>query len=82
MKRCKIRSITISRELSQAERGTLLAVCGAGAYGFSMSSTYNSRPRAAEVLVNGDDWVVIRERESIDDLMRGEQLTEDAVIEA
>ncbi len=72
----------LGRELSQAERGTLLAVCGAGAYGFSMSSTYNSRPRAAEVLVNGDDWVVIRERESIDDLMRGEQLTEDAVIEA
>jgi diaminopimelate decarboxylase len=44
--------------------------------GFSMSSNYNSRPRAAEVLVDGTDWRVVRQRETIDDLMRGEELNE------
>ncbi len=61
------------RELVLAE-GDLLAVRSAGAYGFTMSSNYNSRPRAAEVMVDGDQLHVIRERESIDDLYRGEQL--------
>lgn len=56
------------------ERGTALAVLSAGAYGFSMSSQYNSRPRAAEVMVNfsGNEWKVIRKRETLSDLIRGE----------
>ncbi len=49
-----------------------LAVLSAGAYGFSMSSNYNTRPRPAEVLVEGDKWRVIRRRETFDDLIRGE----------
>ena len=61
------------RELA-LETGDLLAVRSAGAYGFTMSSNYNSRPRAAEVMVDGDRLHVIRERESIDDLYRGERL--------
>jgi diaminopimelate decarboxylase len=61
------------RELALAE-GDLLAVRSAGAYGFTMSSNYNSRPRAAEVMVDGEQLHVIRARESIDDLYRGERL--------
>jgi len=61
------------RELTLAE-GDLLAVRSAGAYGFTMSSNYNSRPRAAEVMVDGDQIHVIRERESVDDLYRQEHL--------
>jgi len=61
------------RELG-IEAGDLLAVRSAGAYGFSMSSNYNSRPRAAEVMVDGDHYYVIRERETMDDLMKGETL--------
>jgi diaminopimelate decarboxylase len=61
------------RELALAG-GDLLAVRSAGAYGFTMSSNYNSRPRAAEVMVDGDQLHVIRERESVDDLYRDEHL--------
>ncbi|MEK7678665.1 MAG: diaminopimelate decarboxylase, partial [Deltaproteobacteria bacterium] len=46
----------------------------AGAYGFSMSSNYNSRPRAAEVMVKGNNYLVIRKRETVKDLVRGEVL--------
>jgi diaminopimelate decarboxylase len=60
------------RELPDAREGDLLAVMNAGAYGFSMSSNYNSRPRAAEVLVKGDRWAIVRERESNADLIKGE----------
>ena len=52
--------------------GALLAITGAGAYGFSMSSTYNSRPRVPEVLADDTRWAVVRERETLEDLMRGE----------
>lgn len=52
----------------------LLAVLSAGAYGFSMSSNYNSRPRAVELLVDGDQEHVIRERESVEQLMLGEAM--------
>jgi diaminopimelate decarboxylase len=52
----------------------VLAVRSAGAYGFTMSSNYNSRPRAAEVMVDGGRFHVIRERETLDDLTRGEHL--------
>ena len=65
--------LALARELPGAVPGALLAVLGAGAYGFTMSSTYNSRPRAAEVMVDGERWSVIRERESVEDLMRGER---------
>lgn len=54
--------------------GDLLAVRSAGAYGFSMSSNYNSRPRAAEVVVDGESHHLARKRESIDDLVRGETI--------
>ena len=52
--------------------GDGLAVLGTGAYGFVMSSTYNGRPRAAEVLVDGDRWAVVRERETVESLYLGE----------
>ncbi len=61
------------RRLAVAE-GDLLAVRSAGAYGFTMSSNYNSRPRAAEVLVDGTEIHLIRERERISDLFAGERL--------
>ena len=54
--------------------GDLLAVRSAGAYGFTMSSNYNSRPRAAEVMVDGDESYVIREREALSQLWQGESL--------
>jgi len=61
-----------SRPLPPVESGDLLAIRSAGAYGMSMASNYNSRPRAAEVLVDGDRFRVIRERETYEDLVRGE----------
>jgi diaminopimelate decarboxylase len=54
--------------------GDLLAVRGSGAYGFSMSSNYNSRPRAAEVMVDGGETHLVRRRETIADLMSGESV--------
>jgi diaminopimelate decarboxylase len=56
------------------QTGDLLAVASSGAYGFTMSSNYNSRTRAAEVMVDGDTVHLIRARETIADLMRGEAL--------
>jgi diaminopimelate decarboxylase len=63
-----------SRDMEAVESGELLALMSAGAYGFAMSSNYNSRPRAAEVLVDGDKYFVIRDRESYEDLIRGERI--------
>jgi diaminopimelate decarboxylase len=60
------------RKLPKVEPGELLAVMSAGAYGFSMASNYNSRPRAAEVLVAKDRFYIVREREDYDDLIKGE----------
>ena len=60
------------RRLPELAAGDLLAVKSAGAYGFTMSSNYNSRPRAAEVLVSGGNFRVIRPRETYEDLVRGE----------
>jgi len=57
--------------------GDLLAVRSAGAYGFTMSSNYNSRPRAAEVMVDGARAFLIRDRETLDDLTRGEHMVPD-----
>jgi diaminopimelate decarboxylase len=59
------------RELA-IKAGDLLAIRSAGAYGFSMSSNYNSRPRAAEVMVDNDRYYVVRQRETLDDLVKGE----------
>lgn len=56
------------------EAGDLLSVASSGAYGFTMSSNYNSRGRAAEVMVDADKYYLIRERETIADLIRGESL--------
>jgi diaminopimelate decarboxylase len=62
------------RRMPAVRPGDLLAVMSAGAYGFSMSSNYNSRPRAAEVMVSGGRFEVVRERESIRDLVGGERI--------
>lgn len=62
------------RKVPAFQSGDLLAVMSAGAYGFTMSSNYNSRPRVAEVLVEGDRFHVIRERETYADLVRGERI--------
>lgn len=64
------------REIAEPMPGELLAVMSAGAYGFSMSSNYNSRPRAAEVMVKGDSFWVVRKREDYEDLIRGEEIPE------
>jgi diaminopimelate decarboxylase len=61
------------RPMPRVERDELLAVLSAGAYGFVMSSQYNSRPRAAEVLVKGDSAVLARKRESYEDLLAHER---------
>ncbi len=58
------------------KQGDLLAVFSAGAYGFTMASNYNSRPRVAEVLVAGDQFAVIRQRESMKSLIQGESIPE------
>jgi diaminopimelate decarboxylase len=60
------------REQAQAEEGDLLAIMSAGAYGFAMSSNYNTRPRAVEVLVDGDSYTIVRRRETYEDLVAGE----------
>ncbi len=60
------------QEVPVCNSGDLIAVMSAGAYGFSMASNYNSRPRAAEVLVNGDKFFVIRKRETYESLIAGE----------
>jgi diaminopimelate decarboxylase len=61
-----------NRKINAYRPGDLLAVMSAGAYGFTMSSNYNARPRVAEVLVNGEQFHVIRQRETVEDLIRGE----------
>jgi diaminopimelate decarboxylase len=62
------------RELRRTRQGEYLAVLSAGAYGFSMSSNYNSRPRAAEILVKDGEHFLIRQRETYNDLVRNERI--------
>ncbi|MBI5875114.1 MAG: diaminopimelate decarboxylase [Deltaproteobacteria bacterium] len=62
------------RELPSFKSGDLMAIMSAGAYGFSMSSNYNSRPRTVEVMVTGNKFKIIRERESYKDLIKGEKI--------
>jgi diaminopimelate decarboxylase len=61
------------REIENLLPGDYLAVMTTGAYGFVMSSNYNARPRPCEVLVDGDSWRIVRRRESLEDLVRGEE---------
>lgn len=61
------------REMPLVETGEVVAICTAGAYGFVLSSNYNARPRAAEVLVEGGEFTIIRDRETYADLIRGER---------
>lgn len=61
-----------ARELPELKQGDLVAVMGSGAYGYVLASNYNSRPRPAEVLVDGDSARLIRRREKVEDLMAGE----------
>lgn len=64
------------RKLPQPQPGDLLAVMSAGAYGYTMASNYNSRPKTPEVLIKDDQMMVIRERETYEDLIRGESIPE------
>ena len=64
------------RDLPEAQTGDLLAVMSAGAYGFVMASNYNSRPRPPEVIVNGAEFQVVRERDSFEDIIRNEKIIE------
>ena len=61
------------RKLPKVHEGDLLAILNSGAYGFSMSSQYNSRPRAAEVLVEGGEYALVRERETVKGLRSGQR---------
>ena len=67
-------SLAKDRQLPQIEEGDLLAVLNAGAYGFSMSSQYNSRPRAAEVMIRQGKDVLVRKREELSDLMVSQRI--------
>jgi diaminopimelate decarboxylase len=64
------------RSLPMTQEGDLLAVLNAGAYGFAMSSQYNARPRAAEVLVKDGKVTLVREREQLDDLVKRQRMAE------
>jgi diaminopimelate decarboxylase len=64
------------RLLPPLEPGDLVAVMSAGAYGFTMASNYNSRPRAAEVLVKGTEQWVVRDRETYENIVQGESIPE------
>jgi diaminopimelate decarboxylase len=66
-------TFAVGRMLPRCEAGDLLAIRATGAYGASMASTYNSRPLAAEVLVDGDRYAVVRRRQSFDEMIAGEQ---------
>ncbi len=61
-------------EIEDTENGQYLAVFSSGAYGFTMASNYNSRPKAVEVMVDNDAYKIIRKRESLEDLIKGETL--------
>jgi diaminopimelate decarboxylase len=64
------------RRLPQIEEGDLLAILNAGAYGFAMSSQYNSRPKAAEVLIKDKKCLLVRKRETFDSLLSNQQIEE------
>ena len=63
-----------NRELPLVKEGDYLAVLSAGAYGFTMASNYNTRPMPAEILVDGDKATVVRERQTLEDVLKGEHI--------
>lgn len=63
-----------NREIPVVKEGEYLAVLSAGAYGFTMASNYNTRPMPAEILVDGDKATVVRERQTLEDVLKGEHL--------
>jgi diaminopimelate decarboxylase len=63
-----------NRDLPPVQSGDVLAVMSAGAYGFTMASNYNTRPMPAEILVDGAEAHVVRERQTLEDLLRGEHV--------
>ncbi|HZD42021.1 MAG TPA: diaminopimelate decarboxylase, partial [Terriglobales bacterium] len=65
------------REMARPARGDLMAIMSAGAYGFTMASNYNSHPKPPEILVDGNRYHVIRRRETMEDLIRGEAIPAD-----
>jgi diaminopimelate decarboxylase len=65
-----------AREMDQVQAGDLMIIRTAGAYAATMGSTYNSRPLAAEVLVEGDRWAVVRERRDVEAMIREEKMPE------
>ena len=66
-------TFAVAREMPRCDAGDLLAILATGAYGASMASTYNSRPLAAEVLVDSGRYAVVRRRQTFDDMVAGEQ---------
>ena len=66
-------TFAVARELPECQQGDLLAIEGTGAYGASMASTYNSRPLAAEVLLDDGRYAIVRERQGFDQMIAGEQ---------
>ena len=65
----------LARDRALAQKpaeGDLLALMSAGAYGFTMSSNYNTRPRAAEVMVKGSEYAIVRRREELEDMVKNE----------
>lgn len=63
-----------NRLMQDTESGELIAIMSAGAYGFTMASNYNSRPRPCEIMVKGNEFFIIRKRETYEDLIRGEAI--------
>ena len=69
---CETDTIGWDRKLNEVREGDVLAIKNAGAYGFSMSNNYNSRLRPAEVLIHDGRALLIRKRESLEDLLRNQ----------
>lgn len=69
---CETDTFATDRLISQVREGDILAICNAGAYGYSMASNYNARPRPAEVLIANNNAFLIRKAETLDDLLRGQ----------
>jgi diaminopimelate decarboxylase len=68
--------LALDRPIARPDPGDLLAIGTAGAYGFVMASNYNARKRPAEIMIEGGEVLLIRERETVEDLMRGERIPE------
>jgi diaminopimelate decarboxylase len=73
---CETDTLGADRQMSEVREGDILAIKNAGAYGFAMSSNYNSRPKPAEVLVYKNKVHLIRERETLDDILKNQKMVE------